>query len=531
MPVDYTIASRNALANTPTDFTNMMAQYQMMGARAQQQQLAQMQMDEYARKAQAEQALRGLTPNFDDPRFAQQAFQYDPDMARNFYLARLRGQNERASTGESQTRTNLALRKFEEIDLPEAEIRKEKLDFERQVERRRVQEQLAKADAASLYLLGKRTEMAQNILSRMDETNYPDLKEEAAKFDPSIGKQLGETYSQKQISTYLNTAESLRKQVEEERKRRNEYEFVDVVNPKTGLKEKVAVPKYAPEKGGKAIAGTEGLATGGRIQTQTFPSVPGAVLQSDESGNSWLAYPAQPGQRPVTTGMPVPLPAPGQPKQGLRVDMNAPPGAPQNAGMIGIRSAAPLGSPERGRQDVMQQILTAGAYNPDTGVDLIEPTLGRASSGMLSAKGTDISRKFGRDSAAARADTDLKRISADLTQAFAGNRLATAGVAASEADRFEKQAGDIGNSNLTIGERLNAYRSIKRNATRLLGVDYKNPYDPQGIKTENVMRQRVEESPNGFTVTDPDGGTHTFGDRKQAAEFLSHIQRMEVGKR
>jgi hypothetical protein len=150
---------------------------------------------------------------------------------------------------------------------------------------------------------------------------------------------------------------------------------------------------------------------------------------------------------------------------------------------------------------------------------------------MLSAKGTDIARKFGRDSAAARADTDLKRISADLTQAFAGNRLATAGVAASEADRFEKQAGDIGNSDLTIGERLNAYRSIKRNATRLLGVEYKNPYDPQGIRTEGVMRQRVEESPNGFTVTDPTGSAHTFSDRKQATEFLTYIQRMEVGKR
>jgi hypothetical protein len=105
MPVDYTIASRNALANTPTDFTNMLAQYQMMGARAQQQQLAQMQMDEYARKAQAEQALRGITPNFDDPRFAQQAFQYDPDYARNLYLARLRGQAEKASTGYSQAQT------------------------------------------------------------------------------------------------------------------------------------------------------------------------------------------------------------------------------------------------------------------------------------------------------------------------------------------------------------------------------------------------------------------------------------------
>jgi hypothetical protein len=83
----------------------MLAQYQMMGARAQQQQLAQMQMDEYARKAQAEQALRGITPNFDDPRFAQQAFQYDPDYARNLYLARLRGQAEKASTGYSQAQT------------------------------------------------------------------------------------------------------------------------------------------------------------------------------------------------------------------------------------------------------------------------------------------------------------------------------------------------------------------------------------------------------------------------------------------
>lgn len=77
----------------------------MMGARAQQNQLAKMQMDEYARKAQAEQALRGLTPNFDDPRFAQQVFQYDPDFSRSLYLARLRGEAERASTGYSQAQT------------------------------------------------------------------------------------------------------------------------------------------------------------------------------------------------------------------------------------------------------------------------------------------------------------------------------------------------------------------------------------------------------------------------------------------
>lgn len=45
MPVDYTIAARNAQANTAPDFTNMLAQYQMMGARAQQQQLQQRELD------------------------------------------------------------------------------------------------------------------------------------------------------------------------------------------------------------------------------------------------------------------------------------------------------------------------------------------------------------------------------------------------------------------------------------------------------------------------------------------------------
>jgi len=58
MPVDYTISSRNVLANTPTDFTNMLAQYQMMGARATQQQLAQQQLEEYERARREDEMVR-----------------------------------------------------------------------------------------------------------------------------------------------------------------------------------------------------------------------------------------------------------------------------------------------------------------------------------------------------------------------------------------------------------------------------------------------------------------------------------------
>ena len=45
MPVDYTIAARGAQGNTAPDIANMLAQYQMMGARAQQQQLQQRELD------------------------------------------------------------------------------------------------------------------------------------------------------------------------------------------------------------------------------------------------------------------------------------------------------------------------------------------------------------------------------------------------------------------------------------------------------------------------------------------------------
>jgi hypothetical protein len=74
MPVDYTIAARGAQANTAPDFANMLAQYQMMGARAQQNQLAQQQLAEYERARQEDEMVRqyysqpGLDP------FSRQTF-------------------------------------------------------------------------------------------------------------------------------------------------------------------------------------------------------------------------------------------------------------------------------------------------------------------------------------------------------------------------------------------------------------------------------------------------------------------------
>ncbi len=346
----------------------------------------------------------------------------------------------------------------------------------------------------------------------------------------------------------------------------------------------VAIPKSAPERGATEISGTTGeeevkysdlpvtdssgntryvrvpqnvaqptavpiLGTEGQKPPQySFsPGIPGTgtMFRGDpRTGAGELFSPSQGGFGGLVNDMgttPTRNAFAAQPPA-LAAPSATAPAAPQ--GMVGIRGRAPargleslglqpapLGSKERDLQETGAGVLKTLNYNPDTGVDIVESTLSRAPSGMLSAKGTDISRAFGRDSAAASADAELKRLSASLVKTYSGDKLAAQGFSNTDAKRVEQLTADLGNSELTIGERRAAYRNLKREITRQLGIEYKNPYDPQGIKTETVMRARVEESPNGFTVTDPDGGVHTFDDRKKAAEFLTYVQRMTVGKR
>ena len=441
MPVDYTIASRNALANTPTDFTNMLAQYQMMGARAQQQELARMQMDEYARKAQAEQALRGLTPNFDDPRFAQQAFQYDPDFARNVYLARLRGQSEMASTREAQTRANLAQRKFQEIELPEAEVRKEELKLKVEREGRMSREALARANSADLDLLKTRTGVAQDLLSRMDESNYFDLKDEVNKYDPAIASHLPENFDQKQIKKYLNTAESYRKQVEEEQKRRMEKEEV----------------------------------------TTSFPAwASGYGVQTTKGGAINLVAPAQP-----TMPQNAMAPAPVIPQTAFT---NAPPIQP-------AQPAAMLGTPEYEVRRAARSVLDVAGYDPEKNVnhvaDLIRDTPSSAfrayaqqKAGAFKGEATPQMENVGR----------LNTIIDNMVLAAANNKL---GGQVSDADvRLLKEAqAAINDPSIQPNQRLAAWDEVMRIKAKQAGYDY-TPMTTEQIRSHGQRKpaQADEES-------------------------------------
>jgi hypothetical protein len=85
MPVDYSIAARGAQANAAPDFTNMLAQYQMMGARAQQEQLQQLQMQKLQQEQQQLNALRGVLGNQNFNLMSPQAVNaiapYNPELA------------------------------------------------------------------------------------------------------------------------------------------------------------------------------------------------------------------------------------------------------------------------------------------------------------------------------------------------------------------------------------------------------------------------------------------------------------------
>lgn len=85
MPVDYTIAARGAQAGNAPDFANTLAQYQMMGARAQQEQLQQLQMQKLQQEQMHQNALSALLggQNFNlmAPQSINAIAAHDPDLA------------------------------------------------------------------------------------------------------------------------------------------------------------------------------------------------------------------------------------------------------------------------------------------------------------------------------------------------------------------------------------------------------------------------------------------------------------------
>jgi hypothetical protein len=265
MPVDYTIAARNALANTPTDFTNMLAQYQMMGARAQQQQLAQMQMEEYERARQEDEAVRqyysqpgidpfarttlaGLAPR-SPTTFAKFMTPYSGMYAEQAREAALRGSEGREA----------ALQPYK---LREAVGKGRKAESEATGEDLKAAQRLV----APAYMARDPETMA----ARYAEV-YPDLP-------PSVQKRLGARPAMQDIEAFLATPE----EILQARKPIPGMKPGEVIATPTGRpgEEAIAVePRYmAPNN---ALAPQRGVNTMGRLVTDMGPQQADPIIQRE----------------------------------------------------------------------------------------------------------------------------------------------------------------------------------------------------------------------------------------------------------
>ena len=233
----------------------------MMGARAQQQQLAQMQMDEYARKAQAEQALRGLSPNFDDPRFAQQVFQYDPDFARNLYLAQLRGRGEQASTRytEEQIATERGLRPLKEIEA-QAKGRK------------------ATSEATGQELEAARRLITPAVMARDPETMSARYAEIYQDLPPIAQKRLGARPDMQALEAFMETPEE-RLQARKPIAGMKAGELVVTPTGRFGEPPIAVEPQYMPPA--NVLAPQRGVNNMGRLVTDMGPQQADPIIQKE----------------------------------------------------------------------------------------------------------------------------------------------------------------------------------------------------------------------------------------------------------
>jgi hypothetical protein len=412
-----------------------------------------MQMQEYQRKLQAEQALRGLTPNFNDPRFAQQVFQYDPDLARQLYGSQLAGDRERALTESTRAEQRLREREFEEIKLPRAGMEKEKLGLE--TEKLGLEKEEAglrgkklgfEINREALDRDAKTLEKLENFGAKVFNTNgrgYDDFRQTAIKEHPEFEKLLPPTYDPDVVSGFIDNAASTREKL----KSASEYEYREITDA-TGATRVVAIPKRSPQAGAIPVPGAAG------VKPPDYSFMPGppdtglVTRTNPRTGEAELITPRQPAANvmapalPPTNGMAAPAPARMIPSE------------------IRPTAEAPVGSAAYNNKRFATEVLDASGFNSETGEDRVSQLIKGSTSGGMQAKAAGIRGFFGGASPGMENIAKLETIKNDVVLKKLAGKL---GAGISEGDRqfIEKLMGDIANPEIPANQRLAAWNQVK----------------------------------------------------------------------
>jgi hypothetical protein len=493
MPVRYDIAAQVPQASAGPDIMNMMAQYQAMGYRQQQNALAQMQMQEYQRKLQAMEQLRGMPANFEDPRFAQQAFQVDPETGmqlQNIYRQSAALKNQAAAQAALAhhygVEDTLARQRYETIELPKAGIERDVLEFQKTKEGRQATEALHKLDMTTLDLGIKKTAAAQDLLAQYDPTApetwsgvYEGLKQTApdfaARFDPA------KPPNQKAIATAMQNADMRRRMAEEVARQQTQLEFA---TPQT--------PAFAPGYIQRYDRATNSFYLDAPRQPGAMPAAANAMV-TPPSAIPQNAFTGQP-MTPMTPAAPV-APAAEEPPAPGRIKPTAAP-------------MPPIGTPEYEVRRSARSVLDIAGVDLDKGTnrvaDLIKNTPSSAfrayaqqKTGAFAGKATPEMENVGR----------LNTIIDNMVLAAANNKL---GGQVSDADvRLLKEAqAQINDPSVQPNQRLAAWDEVLRIKSKQAGYNY-TPMDLSQIREQPIIGDRKPAQQDESAIL-----TDIFGSKK-----------------
>ena len=237
--VDYTIAARGAQVNAAPDFANMLAQYQMMGARAQQQQLQQRELE---RQNQLISLLGGADINSPETINALARAGYLPESIsvmgaqRQAEAQRAAAEAQRATALYHQGMLGIAQAKlpFEERKLTQEALKEERLAGEAET----------KAAKTQLERDAEMFKTAENTAAKIVMAGGKGYKPFYDKLPDPLKNVLRPDYDEEALTNFTTQMATFQDQI----KRRDEYDLKERINPDTGLKETIAIPKVIPRQ-------------------------------------------------------------------------------------------------------------------------------------------------------------------------------------------------------------------------------------------------------------------------------------------
>ena len=444
--VDYTIAARGAQANAAPDFANMLAQYQMMGARAQQQQLQQRELD---RQNQLISLLGGADINAPETINALARAGYLPESIsvmgaqRQAEAQRAAAEAQRATALYHQGMLGIAQAKlpFEERKLTQEALKEERLAGE--AETRAAKTQLERD--AEMF------KSAENNAAKIVMAGGKGYEQFYKKLPDPLKNVLRPDYDEEALTNFTTQMATFQDQI----KRRDEFELKERINPATGLKETIAIPKYQPGKGATVVPGSAG-AVQEKFGFMPGPEGTGTVIRTSPTAGTAESL-------PLTSGIPAPrVQATPEGKLTPRVDMNAPPGAPANA-------PEPVpGTPEYTNRRFGREALEAIGFNPQTGEDRVSKLISQSTSGGLQSIRAGVRGFLGKGTSGAQAIGQIKPIINNLILEKMNGKLG-AGISNEDREFFKSTLGNLDDPSIPSNVRLASWEEAKRRLAKYAG--------------------------------------------------------------